>query len=71
MVTTAPPPERSGRAPACFIPSDNDVWSMAITRSHRSAVPSSTVARLPLPALLTSASSPPCTRSTSAVTAAH
>ena len=57
--------------PRCFMPSHTPVESTDITASQCSTVSSSTVARLPMPALLTSPSRRPCSLRTRSATPTH
>ena len=70
-LTIEPPPEAAISGPRCFMPSHTPVESTDITASQCSTVSSSTVARLPMPALLTSPSSRPCSRWISSATSSH
>src|SRR4249919_191512 len=58
-LTIEPPPVEATSGPRCFIPSQTPVESTDITVFQRSTVSSSTVARLPMPALLTTPSRRP------------
>src|SRR4051794_34987279 len=58
-LTIDPPPEEAMRGPRCFMPSQTPVEPIDMTASQRSIVSSSTVAMLPMAALLISPSSRP------------